>query len=60
MLELPNCNGEWRTRAFFLAKWGKLDLPVKVDQTFDAIYADRDHTEDWQEGEKRRYAKLRK
>jgi hypothetical protein len=58
MLEMPQCNRAWRTRAAHLAKWGNLDLQIQVDQTFDSLYADRDSPENWEAEQKKRTSEL--
>jgi hypothetical protein len=58
ILEMPHCNRAWRTRAATIAKWGRLNLQIEVDETFDALYSDRDYAENWQEQEKRRVSEL--
>ncbi len=58
-LAAPNCNRTWKTRAAWIAKWGKLDLQIETDQTFDALYAELDHAEDWEEQQRRRESELR-
>lgn len=59
VLGMANCNRAWRTWAAKIAKWGKLNLKISVDPTFDALYADRDYSESWQEEQQRRISELR-
>lgn len=58
ILEMPHCNRAWRTRAATISRWAELDLNVTVDQTFDAGFADRDHSQSWEEEEKKRVDEL--
>ena len=58
ILKMPQCNRAWRTRAATIARWAELDSEVSVDSTFDAVFADRDHAQNWEEEEKRRTAEL--
>jgi hypothetical protein len=58
LLDMPHCNRAWRTRAATMAKWGELDLQIEVDPTFDALYADRDLTGNWEQEWRNRLSEL--
>lgn len=59
LMRLPNCNRAWRTRARTLSHWGRLELQIDTDDEYELVYGDRDHSADWQEAEKTRFAALR-
>lgn len=48
LLEMPQCTRAWRTRAATVAKWGGVNIEPRIDPVFDALYADRNMTTDWE------------
>ena len=58
VLAMPHCNRAWQTRTATIAKWADFDLQTNVDPTFDALYADRDFSRDWEEEQKNRISEL--
>jgi hypothetical protein len=58
ILQMPQCNRAWRSWAAKISNWGELGLHIDVDPAFDALYADRDRPETWQEEERKRAAQL--
>jgi hypothetical protein len=58
VLELPNCNRAWRSWAARVSRYAEFDLSILVDEMFEAIYADRDFSEDWDVQHSRRISEL--
>lgn len=59
LIQMPNCNRAWRTRAKSLSSWGKLGLQIETDQVYELAFGERDHG-DLEASEKERFATLRK